>query len=195
MNKYFGQKWEVCRMIKANENRGFNSSFWEVFGRFPWETALKGKVTQRGCCFLRTTSPDLGSVQPMAQAVTQAQHMGRELQPGLRHHESGQGRPRRGTCDQCRPLSGHAGSELGKPVFSWIWNWWGMGTAARRASKDSSKRRPKEDVGLRNGAADLVTKHAEKAEKLSVVFALVFTGKFCPWVSQAGSGKTELVTK
>lgn len=55
-----------------------------------------------------------------------------------------------------------------------------MGTAARRASKDSSKRRPKEDVGLRNGAADLVTKHAEKAEKLSVVFALVFTGKFCP---------------
>lgn len=48
MNKYFRQKWEFFRMIRANENRGFTSSFWELFGRFPWEAALKGKGTQRG---------------------------------------------------------------------------------------------------------------------------------------------------
>lgn len=70
-----------------------------------------------------------------------------------------------------------------------------MAMATRRAFRGGIKRTPKEDAGLWNKAADLVAKHKEKAEQLSIFFALVFTAKFCPPISQAGSGKIELVTK
>jgi len=58
-----------------------------------------------------------------------------------------------------------------------------MGRATRTAFRSSSKRRPEEEVGLRNEAADLVTKHTEKTEQLSVFFAVVLTGKFFPRIS------------
>lgn len=80
------------------------------------EKGGKGKETQRGCRSLRTTSPDLGSAQPTAHAVAQAQQGGRELQ--LLCSAKRQRKPKRATQEQS--VVGHVGRELGKSELSWI---------------------------------------------------------------------------
>lgn len=112
-----------------------------------------------GCCSLRTTFPDLGSAQPTAHAVTQAQQTGRDLQ--LLSSAKRQRRPKRATQD--KSIVGHVGRELGKSELSWIWNWWRTEMATQRTTRSRIKRRSKEDVGLWSKAADL--KHMKKAEQ------------------------------
>lgn len=94
-------------MIRANENRGFNSLFWELFGRFPWEVALKRKETQGGCWCLRATSPDLRSPQPMAQTGSSSLGSGTK-----REDRGGQGGPLGSNADHCLVMqAGNWGSQ------------------------------------------------------------------------------------
>lgn len=170
MNKYFDQKLKVFRMITANENRKFNSSFWELFSKIPWETVWKGngkgKEIMQGCCSLRSVFQTWA--QPSPQPMSHTGTTDRQGAPSSLQCKR-QRRPQRATQEQA--LVGHIGRELGKSELSWIWNWWGMEMATRRIYRSRIKRRSKEDEGLWSKAADL--KHTEKAEQPSI-FSLVF---------------------
>lgn len=102
----------LCLLLRsslASVNRGFNSSFWELFSRFPWETVWKrngkgkgktkgkGMETLRRCCSLRTASLELASAQ--STAIRQAGSS--SFSPGKRAKEAkeGSGAER---CQSCR---------------------------------------------------------------------------------------------